>query len=86
MGKIFKIGNKEFTRNYKDGDRVEVKCYADVMIVDGIDESLTEGLNEVHYWVWSEKYLEGISKSSTGEPCTEKEMTLLPPKKIIQLP
>lgn len=75
------INGKTYERNYKDGDRVEVKNYGDIMIVDGIDEFLTRGCNELHYWVWSENYLEDKSKVSTGEPCIEKDMKLLPPKK-----
>jgi hypothetical protein len=62
---------------YKVGDKVKVKGYYGVLVLDSIDDDWTYLLNDVHWWCSSEKYLNGEHKTNNGDSYGESEMMLI---------
>ena len=64
----------EYKTKFKEGDRVEVSGYCGVLVLDSVDEFLTEMLKKLHWNTTSENYLQGKSKTNNGESYSEDEI------------
>ncbi len=65
---------REYKTRFKVGDRVEMKGYINVVILDGVDEFLTNALNELHWKSTDEDYILGKRKTTNAEPCSDKDI------------
>jgi len=64
----------EYKTRFKEGDRVEASGYCGVLVLDSVDEFLTEMLKKLHWNTTSESYLQGKSKTNNGESYSEDEI------------
>ena len=64
----------EYKTKFKEGDRVEASGYCGVLVLDSVDELLTEMLKTLHWNTTSESYLHGKSKTNNGEPVSDDEI------------
>ena len=65
---------REYETRFKEGDRVETSGYCGVLVLDSIDEFLTEMLKKLHWNTTSESYLQGKSRINNGESYSDDEM------------
>ena len=67
---------REYKTKFKEGDRVEASGYCGVLVLDSVDEFLTEMLKKLHWNTTSESYLQGKSKTNNGESYSDDEIKL----------
>ena len=65
---------REYKTKFREGDRVEANGYCGVLVLDSVDEFLTEMLKKLHWDTTSESYLQGKSKTNNGESYSEDEI------------
>jgi hypothetical protein len=65
---------REYKTRFKEGDKVEASEYCGVLVLDSVDEFLTEMLKKLHWNTTSESYLQGKSKTNNGESYSEDEI------------
>lgn len=65
---------RQYKTRFKKGDRVEASGYCGILVLDSIDEFLTEMLKKLHWNTTSESYLQGKSKTNNGESYSDDEM------------
>ena len=65
---------REYKTKFKEGDRVEASGYCGILVLDSVDEFLTEMLKKLHWNTTSESYLQGKSKTNNGESYSDDEM------------
>jgi len=71
---VLLCAGREYKTRFKEGDRVEASGYCGVLVLDSVDEFLTEMLKKLHWNTTSESYLQGKSKTNNGESYSEDEM------------
>ena len=67
---------REYKTKFKEGDRIEASGYCGVLVLDSVDEFLTEMIKKLHWETTSESYIQGKSKTNNGESYSEDEIKL----------
>lgn len=74
---IIKVKDRQYETKFKIDDRVIANGYCGVLVLDSVDEMLTELTNKLHWFTVSEDYLNGLAKTNNGESYSDDEIELI---------
>lgn len=74
---LIKVKNHQYETEFNVGDRVTAYNYCGVLVLDSVDEMLTELTNKLHWFTVSEDYLNYLVKTNNGESYSDDEIELI---------
>lgn len=74
---IIKVKNHQYETEFNVGDRVTAYNHCGVLVIDSVDEMLTELTNKLYWFTVSEDYLNGLTKTNNGESYSDNEIQLI---------